>query len=292
MTHYSWMRFFTPDAVHHDLGLVCLGTGVQRGALPVVGPRTVDRHVAVVVTAGSGWFRHGRAERVAVTAPALLWLLPGVPHHYGPDPGGGWDETFVSLTGAATATYTRLGYITPNRPVMPLTRTDEITAVAARILRAARPGNPLRDVEAAVAAHELLLALRAARDEAGTAAADRPVVDALARDAFLPLSVDDHATRLGLTPAGLRAAVRRASGRAPKDFLLSVRLTRAQELLAGTDLPTTTVARMVGFEDPAYFSRLFSRRVGTPPSRFRERESRMRPEPAPSPAPSPSSPDP
>lgn len=72
----QWVRFFTPDAVHKDLGRVCLGTGVQRGTPPVVGPRTVDRHVAVVVTADGGWYRHGRGERTAVTAPALLWLVP------------------------------------------------------------------------------------------------------------------------------------------------------------------------------------------------------------------------
>ncbi|MFC9499099.1 helix-turn-helix domain-containing protein [Streptomyces sp. NPDC056982] len=272
MVHYSWMRFLTPDALHQDLGLVCLGAGVQRGPLPVVGPRTLDRHVAVVVTAGSGWFRRAGDPPQRVVAPALLWLTPGTPHHYGPEPDTGWDETFVAFTGAATGTYTRAGYITPRHPVVPLKGTEAISKVVARIVRALRPANPLADIEAAVAVHELLLVLRTARDDSG--AADRPVLEALARDAFLPMSVDEHAARLGMTPAGLRAVVRRVSGRGPKEYLLSVRLGRAQELLAGTDLPTTTVARMVGFDDPAYFSRLFSRKLGMPPSQFRRLETR------------------
>lgn len=272
MAYYSWMRFLTPDVLYQDLGLVCLGAGVQRGPLPVVGPRTLDRHVAVVVTAGSGWFRRAGDPPQRVVAPALLWLTPGTPHHYGPDPGTGWDETFVAFTGAATGTYTRAGYITPRHPVVPLTDTEEVGQVVARIVRALRPANPLADIEAGVAVHELLIVLRAARDDSG--AADRPVLEALARDAFLPLSVDEHAARLGMSPAGLRAVVRRASGRGPKEYLLSVRLGRAQELLAGTDLPTTTVARMVGFDDPAYFSRLFNRKLGMPPSQFRRLETR------------------
>ncbi|MEK0097449.1 AraC family transcriptional regulator [Streptomyces sp. A475] len=291
MAHYSWMRFLTPDVAHQDLGLMCLGAGVQRGPLPVVGPRTLDRHVAVVVTAGSGWFRRAGDPPQRVVAPALLWLTPGTPHHYGPEPDTGWDETFVAFTGPATGTYTRAGYITPRHPVVPLKGTDGISKVVARIVRALRPANPLVDIEAAVAVHELLLVLRTARDDSG--AADRPVLEALARDAFLPMSVDEHAARLGMTPAGLRAVVRRASGRGPKEYLLSVRLGRAQELLAGTDLPTTTVARMVGFDDPAYFSRLFSRKLGMPPSQFRRLETRTaaRPEVT-CDVPSPSSQDP
>ncbi|MFD5123071.1 helix-turn-helix domain-containing protein [Streptomyces sp. NPDC058385] len=272
MAYYSWMRFLTPDVLYQDLGLVCLGAGVQRGPLPVIGPRTLDRHVAVVVSAGSGWFRRAGDPPQRVVAPALLWLTPGTPHHYGPDPGTGWDETFVAFMGAATGTYTRAGYITPRHPVVPLTDTEAVSQVVARIVRALRPANPLADIEAGVAVHELLIVLRAARDDSG--AADRPVLEALARDAFLPMSVDEHAARLGMSPAGLRAVVRRASGRGPKEYLLSVRLGRAQELLAGTDLPTTTVARMVGFDDPAYFSRLFNRKLGMPPSQFRRLETR------------------
>ncbi|GAA4923824.1 hypothetical protein GCM10023237_51390 [Streptomyces coeruleoprunus] len=80
-----------------------------------------------------------------------------------------------------------------------------------------------------------------------------------------------------MTPAELRTAVRRTAGCSPKDYLLSVRLGRAKELLATTDLPVSAVARRVGYDDPAYFSRLFTRRVGTPPVRFRAQQSRTVP---------------
>ncbi|MFD6620156.1 AraC family ligand binding domain-containing protein, partial [Streptomyces albidoflavus] len=102
--YHTWMRYFTPSPVHHRLGLVCLGVGLQHGLLPAVGPRTLDHHVAVVVTAGSGWLELPDGERAPVTAPALLWLTPGTSHHYGADPHTGWDECFVDFTGPATTT--------------------------------------------------------------------------------------------------------------------------------------------------------------------------------------------
>ncbi|MFJ7204356.1 AraC family transcriptional regulator [Streptomyces sp. NPDC098789] len=265
------MRYFAPTANHRRLGLVCLGVGLQRGALPVVGPRVLDHHVAVVVTAGRGWFSHGGRAPQEVVAPALLWLMPGVVHHYGPDPATGWDEGFVDFAGRSVEAYTDLGYITPDRPVVPLTETAGVRHVIDGIVRAARRGGPLLDVEAAAAVHGLFVALRYARAEVSRHG--DAVMDTLARDALLPISVAEHAARLGMGLHELRGAVRRSTGEGVKEYLLGIRLSRAKELLARTDLPVAGVARRVGYEDAAYFSRLFSRRVGVAPGRFREQQS-------------------
>ncbi|MFD3839220.1 helix-turn-helix domain-containing protein [Streptomyces sp. NPDC058642] len=273
--YHTWMRFLTPGPAHHRLGLVCLGVGLQYGALPTVGPRTLDHHVAVVISTGGGWYEDARGRRATVTAPALLWLTPGVPHHYAPDPGTGWDEGFVDFTGPATATYTELGYIEPDRPVVPLTDATGPRAVIGRMARAARRDNPLLEVETGAAVHELLVALRRAR--ADLTPDGHQVLKALARDAFTPLSVADHAARHGMTLAELRTAVRRGAGCSPKDYLLGIRLGRAKELLAATELPVAAVARRVGYDDPAYFSRLFTRHVGTAPVRFRAQQGRAVP---------------
>jgi AraC-like DNA-binding protein len=275
LTYHTWMRFLTPGPAHHRLGLVCLGVGLQYGALPTVGPRTLDHHVAVVISTGGGWYEDARGRRTTVTAPALLWLTPGVPHHYAPDPGTGWDEGFVDFTGPATTSYTELGYIEPDRHVVPLSDATGPRAVIGRMARAARRDNPLLEVETGAAVHELLVALRRAR--ADLTPDGHQVLKALARDAFTPMTVADHAARHGMTLAELRTAVRRGAGCSPKDYLLGIRLGRAKELLAATDLPVAAVARRVGYDDPAYFSRLFTRRVGTPPVRFRAQQGRTVP---------------
>jgi AraC-like DNA-binding protein len=268
--YQTWMRYFTPGPVHHRLGLVCLGVGLQHGALPTVGPRVIDHHVAVVISGGRGWFRHRSGPPVPVAAPALLWITPGAEHHYAPDPDDGWDEAFVDFTGPATTAYTELGYIEPDRPLTPLRDGAAAHRIITRIARAARTGNPLLEVETSAAVHELLVTLR--RSRADTSGDGSPVLDALARDAFLPLAVAEHAARHGMTLAELRAAVRRAAGCSPKDYLLAIRLGRAKDLLAATDLPVSVVARRVGYHDPAYFSRLFTRRVGVAPIRFRAQQ--------------------
>ena len=51
--------------------------------------------------------------------------------------------------------------------------------------------------------------------------------------------------------------------------LQRVRMTRAAELLQGGTMPVATVARAVGYRQPAQFSKAFRRHHGRPPSEMR-----------------------
>ncbi len=58
------------------------------------------------------------------------------------------------------------------------------------------------------------------------------------------------------------------------DFVIEVRLSRAQALLAETRLDVGQIAARVGYDDAAYFSRIFSRRTGVSPTTFRRQQAR------------------
>jgi transcriptional regulator GlxA family with amidase domain len=52
-------------------------------------------------------------------------------------------------------------------------------------------------------------------------------------------------------------------------YLRAMRLRKAQELLTDSGLNVSEVAYAVGFEDPKYFSRVFSEAFGVSPAAFR-----------------------
>ena len=60
-------------------------------------------------------------------------------------------------------------------------------------------------------------------------------------------------------------------GHSPKDEILRVRLNRAKQLLAETDLSQAIIAEKIGLEHAEYLSRIFKRRMGMTPSEFRSR---------------------
>jgi transcriptional regulator GlxA family with amidase domain len=84
-----------------------------------------------------------------------------------------------------------------------------------------------------------------------------------------PLAVDELARHVHLSRRQLTRLFTDHVGRSPAAYVEHTRLDHAAALLVRTDLPIKRVAAAVGYPDPALFTRAFSRRLGTPPGRFR-----------------------
>jgi AraC-like DNA-binding protein len=79
----------------------------------------------------------------------------------------------------------------------------------------------------------------------------------------------DLARRLGYSTSHCSTLVRRATGERFSALRRRMQLERAIGLLcSGTSVKEAALG--AGFSDPAYFSRVFARRFGVPPSRWRE----------------------
>jgi AraC family transcriptional activator of pobA len=84
-------------------------------------------------------------------------------------------------------------------------------------------------------------------------------------------SVAQYASSMGITPVHLNRLARTARGR-PVSRLIDERVIReARRYLAYTDLPISKIGYALGFSDPAYFTRVFSRVTGFSPRELRTR---------------------
>ena len=88
--------------------------------------------------------------------------------------------------------------------------------------------------------------------------------------------VGDYARSLGVSRDRLGTAVRRATGLSPKGYLHRELTREACELLANTGMPVSQVGFRLGFADPAYFNRFFSRQTGASPGQYRRRAKARR----------------
>jgi AraC family transcriptional activator of pobA len=83
-------------------------------------------------------------------------------------------------------------------------------------------------------------------------------------------SVADYAARLVITPDYLSRRCRIVTGQSAIELISERVLLESRRLLAYTQMSITDIAHQIGFEDPAYFSRFFSKSAGCAPSVYRE----------------------
>jgi len=79
-----------------------------------------------------------------------------------------------------------------------------------------------------------------------------------------------YARRLGLSETHLNRVCRAALGKSALAAIHDRILAEASRDLAFTTMSVAEIAHSLGFEDPAYFSRFFSRASGRSPRRFRQ----------------------
>ena len=96
-----------------------------------------------------------------------------------------------------------------------------------------------------------------------------PVLSAVHRSPAHPWSVDELAARANLSRSAFAGRFTRLLGATPAAYVTERRLLRAATLLESTTDPVGEIARHVGYQSEAAFSRAFRRRYGTSPRRWR-----------------------
>jgi LacI family transcriptional regulator len=83
------------------------------------------------------------------------------------------------------------------------------------------------------------------------------------------ISMKDVLRALPQSRRVLETRFRRSLGRTPHEEIMRVRLNRARLLLAESDLTLERIAALAGFSHVEYFSTVFRKEAGLPPSRYR-----------------------
>ena len=82
------------------------------------------------------------------------------------------------------------------------------------------------------------------------------------------LTLEDLANVSGWSKRYFIAAFRRVTGQTPMAYVRRLQINLSLDLLAQREGSVSEIAARVGFRDPAYFSRIFTRMMGRPPSAY------------------------
>ena len=96
----------------------------------------------------------------------------------------------------------------------------------------------------------------------------RPALEYMASN-LADVTIDDLADLLCVSPRRFHALFHAAMGTAPHQYLQTLRIQRAKQLLISSGLGVQEVGRLCGFADPFHFSRTFRAKVGVSPRSYK-----------------------
>lgn len=229
----------------------------------------------VLITSGEGEFntqpQGGAPQRVS--AGDVIWITPGCWHRYRPSVTTGWTEQWVELGGRVLDSLIEAEVLPRECRVLRPARSDELSAILGG-LHLALQDRAGGDKPAELAASGMrLLGLLAepsspqggTRLERAVKRAERVLGERLTESASMPAL----ARELGVNYAGFRREFRRRTGVAPRQYLLRLRLERAQRLVGATPFTLEAIAEQLGFSSAFHLSAAFKKHFGVSPSVWR-----------------------
>ena len=87
--------------------------------------------------------------------------------------------------------------------------------------------------------------------------------------------LDFYASRLCITPHYLSEICRKVSGRPATYWIDRFTIQEITRLLRQRELPLTTIAERMNFSSVSYFSRYVQKRIGVPPSEYRNNAKKL-----------------
>lgn len=88
----------------------------------------------------------------------------------------------------------------------------------------------------------------------------------------LPISIDDYAQSRHISACWFIRQFKHYTGITPMQYILSIRIANAQNLLETTSYTISEIASIVGYDNPLYFSRLFKKQLGVSPKEYRKKQ--------------------
>jgi AraC family transcriptional regulator of arabinose operon len=275
------IRFLTPSFMveklsRHPLTKDCYPTAM--GYYPAAAGHRMERqrhddNLMIYCVSGTGSLSAGdwRGE----LRPGMVALLPqGLPHAYSASQNDPWTLYWVHYQGASTGIFTQyLGY-REGAPVVEAGLSPTLLAGFTNLMGVRRTGYSIRAfINAANQLRHLFsqmaLDIRATQAQVQHNFNLEQVQGFMLEHLDRQIDLDTLAATANLSKYHFSTRYKRLTGYSPIKHFLNMKMEHACHLLDSSEHSVKAVAAQLGYQDPLYFSRLFSKTIGLSPRAYR-----------------------
>lgn len=233
-----------------------------------------DDNLLIYCTDGTGELETASWQG-QIQAGQLILLPQGLGHLYRSSDSQPWSVFWVHFQGASTGVFTQyLGYREGKSPVVDAGVSPALIGAFTSLMEVRRTGYSTRAfINAANQLRHLLtqtaLEIRATQARGKQGLHLDQVQGFMLENIDQNLTLDMLAATANMSKFHFSNRYKKLTGYSPVKHFLNMKMEHACYLLDSGDLSVKAIASRLGYDDPLYFSRIFSKTIGMSPRGYR-----------------------
>jgi AraC-like DNA-binding protein len=265
MPVYKEQRFRSPLNAERQIGLWIDRIGYKNTSEKPSRLRQLGQYGVVYIEKGPGYLINSKMVKFPIKPGDLILLFPNDANAYYPLES--WSEKWIVWNGPDAYKIEELDYINKSQQII----HDHFGIFS----RAYDLLLGIIDTESKAAILErksvilnMLLSLFKLRDQFCEDTIENVIIF-LRKNFYKNASISELAERFNMSDTCFRRLFRNYTGRKPREFITSLRISKAKELLL-QDKKIKEVANIVGYEDIFYFMRVFKKVTELSPGKWKK----------------------
>lgn len=223
---------------------------------------------------GHGWYKIG--DKRYEVGPNECFILPqNTEHAYGSDEDNPWTIYWMHFGGNLLSNFNGLPVIQKHFKPHPIKSSEDIHALFSKIYKTLELGYSIDNLLFAnmCLSHFITLFIYNQRYFKAPSTEKTDCIDSAIL--FMQEHINENITlnqlsmRYNYSPSRFSNLFKQRTGYAPIDYFIQMKMQKASQHLGITDKSIKDIALTMGFEDPYYFSKRFTKVMGMSPSKYR-----------------------
>lgn len=237
----------------------------------------IKEYVFIYCVEGCGWYRVN-GKRYDVRQDQYFILPAGIAHEYGASEDCPWTIYWIHFGGSLAVFYATdcAGPLTISPDVN--SRINARNSLFEDIFRTLKDSYAIESLRYATALFQHYLATlryirqyRSAGSETATNDLVQMAIHYFEENIERRIQLGSVCDFVGISQSRLSALFKEKIGYSPLSYFMLLKIRKACDLLDKTDMKVNQISLYLGFDDPYYFSRLFTKIMGLSPKFYRSR---------------------
>ena len=231
-------------------------------------------HEYIIMYCASGQGRLYMAGKSWLVNPGeVAVVFKDMPHRYESDAETPWSIFWAHLNGEQVKHYLDLAPITVEYPVKKLREPNKLIHMFTEISAILQMGYSLHHlVRSSDHLRQILsyIAFREVSSESVSSFDMEAAISYMVQNLAGTVSLQMLADHLNLSPSYFSRVFHKATGYAPIDYYIRLKMQKACELLELSNMTVREISEYLGYSTPYYFSRMFKKIIGMSPLHHRQ----------------------